>query len=89
VPFANNSTAVPVSAVPLMTGVVALVKLSLFEDPESDSGSRSKSAGASGAIVSSVTTRVPEEGDSFPAVSVAFAVMLFAPSSRAVVTVIS
>jgi hypothetical protein len=66
-------------AVPMKVGVVSLVMLSVLKTPVSEAASRSGMEGGAGAAVSIVTGSAPEGADSFPASSVAVAVMLWLP----------
>ena len=70
----NNSTLLLASAVPLIEGVVTLVRSSVLELPESLPASRPGVAGAAGADVSIVTVNADEAAPVFPAASVAVAV---------------
>src|SRR5207248_826026 len=70
------------SAVPLKVGVVAFVILSVLLLPVSDAAIRSGVDGAPGAGVSIVTDRAADPALTFPATSVAVAVMLCVPSVR-------
>ena len=78
----NSSTREPISAVPLIWSEAELVTLSIFEVPESKSGSRSGCDGASGAVLSIVPDRAAEFAPVLPAVSVAFALISKAPSPK-------
>ena len=53
-PPANSSTVLLASAVPVKVGVVSLVKLSLFDVPESELASRSGVDGALGGTLSTL-----------------------------------
>ena len=72
---AKSSTVLLASAVPMKVGVVSLVKLSLFDVPVSELASRSGVEGAAGAAVSMVIVKAEDAFETFPAASVAFAVM--------------
>ena len=69
------STILFASAVPTSVGVVSLVMLSLLDVPESELESRSGWGGASGATVSMVIVKAEDAFETFPAASVAFALM--------------
>ena len=56
--FSKSSTELPGSAVPVKLGVVSLVRLSVFEAPESEAAIRSGVEGASGAIKSTLLLRL-------------------------------
>ena len=71
----NNSTVLPASAVPVKVGVVSLVLLSVLEMPVSDEEARSGVEGGDGAVASTVIDKEADTLDTFPATSVAFAVM--------------
>ena len=72
---ANNSTVLLASAVPVKVGVVSLVLLSVLEMPVSDEEARSGVEGGDGAVASTVIDKEADTLDTFPATSVAFAVM--------------
>ena len=72
---ANNSTVLLASAVPVKVGVVSLVLLSVLEIPVSDEAARSGVEGGDGAVASTVIDKEADTLDTFPATSVAFAVM--------------
>jgi hypothetical protein len=78
---ANSLTVLPAAAVPVKVGVVSLVTLSLFDDPESDAAVRSGVEGTDAPTM--VTERAADAGLVLPAASVAIAVMLCAPWLRA------
>ena len=73
---ANSSTLLFASAVPVNIGVVSLVRLSLLELPLSVAALRSGADGAAGGAVSILMLSALDAEDVFPALSVAFAVML-------------
>src|SRR5882672_5475832 len=78
----NSFTVLFAAAVPVKVGVVALVMLSLFEEPESEAALKSGVEGAAGAEVSMVTESAAEAVPTLPAASVAVAVMLCVPWLR-------
>ena len=59
----------------MKVGVVSLVKLSLFDVPESEVEARSGTDGAAGAAASMLIVKAEDAFETFPAASVAFAVM--------------
>jgi hypothetical protein len=69
-------TVLPASAVPVNVGVVLLVILSVLDDPLSLAAVRSGVEGAAGAVVSIVMVNALEATETFPAASVALAVIL-------------
>ena len=71
---ANSSTVLPASAVPVKVGVVSPVMLSVLELPVSEERARSGVDGIT-VDVSMVIDREADALDTFPATSVAFAVM--------------
>ena len=71
---ANSSTVLLASAVPVKVGVVSPVMLSVLELPVSEEGARSGVDGIA-VDVSMVIDREADALDTFPATSVAFAVM--------------
>ena len=75
----NSLTVLFASAVPLKAGVATLVILSVLEMPSSEPAVKSGADGALGAAVSIVTDRAADARLTFPAVSVAVAVMLRVP----------
>jgi hypothetical protein len=76
VPLSNRVTVAPASApLPVNTGVVTLVMLSVFDEPESLAAVRSGALGAA-AVVSIVTFSPADAPLTLPATSVAVAVML-------------
>ena len=75
------------SAVPLSVGVVAVVIRSVAEIPVSGVMIASI-AGAAGAVVSIVTGSAVDASDTFPATSVALAVMLWLPSPSVLVATV-
>ena len=76
----DSVTVLFASAVPEIVGVVSLVMSSVLELPVSDPAARSRDAGAAGAVASTVTLNADDAELVFPAVSVAVAVRLCAPS---------
>jgi hypothetical protein len=86
-PPLNSSTVLLASAVPVKVGVLMFVMLSVFEDPESLAAVRSGVDGAAGPLVSIVTLRADESGETFPAASVAVAVILCVPEDRALTVI--
>src|SRR2546425_11400362 len=78
-PPLNSSTVALASAVPVKAGVVTLVMLSMFEDPESLAAVMSGVDGAAGAVLSIVMFKPPEVAEMFPAASVAVAGVLCVP----------
>ena len=54
-PSLKMMTVAPSAAVPVNSGMVALVRLSVLEAPVSDAGARSGVEGAAGGVVSIVT----------------------------------
>ena len=72
---AKSSTVLLASAAPVKVGVVSLVKLSLFDVPKSELEARSGTDGAAGAAVSMLIVRAEDAFETFPAASVALAVM--------------
>src|SRR5439155_1255560 len=86
-PSLKSVTVLPVSAVPVKAGVVLLVMLSVLELPVSVAAVISGVAGAA-AVVSMVMLRPPEAADTFPAASVALAVMLYVPSASALLVML-
>jgi len=76
-------TVLPASAVPVKVGVVTLVILSVLDEPLSLAAVISGVEGAAGAVVSIVMLNAPEATETFPAASVALAVMLCVPDERA------
>ena len=70
------------SAVPVKTGVVMLVMLSVLDLPVSDAAVISGADGATGAIVSIVTDRADDTTLTLPATSVAVAEMLWTPFAK-------
>jgi hypothetical protein len=74
-PARKSFTTAFASAVPLNVGVVLLVMLSVFDVPVSDAAARSGVEGADGAVVSTVIDKADDATDTFPAASVALAVM--------------
>src|SRR5215472_18508508 len=78
----NSFTRLPAGAVPVSFGVVTLVMLSVLDAPESDAAIRSGVVGAAGAVVSMVSDKAPEATLTFPATSVAVALMLRTPWLR-------
>ena len=84
-PPRNNWTVLLASAVPVNVGVLTLVRLSVLEVPLSLAASRSGVDGAAGAVVSIVMLKAPEAAETFPAASVAVAVMLWVPAVRVLV----
>ena len=81
-------TVEPTSAVPVNTGAVEFVMLSVLEEPESVACVRSGVEGAAGAVVSTVTDSPLEATLLLPAASVAVAVMLWVPEPSAVVVIV-
>ena len=75
----SKVTVLPVSALPLIFGVLTLVILSLDDRPVSDAASSEK-AGLLGAIVSTVNARLLEACEVFPPLSTVLAVIVCAPS---------
>jgi hypothetical protein len=65
----------PAAAVPVNSGVVTSVILSVWEAPLSEAAARSGALGAAGAVVSIVTDRTALAGPVLPAGSMAFAVI--------------
>src|SRR5947208_7112050 len=82
-PSLKIATVLFASAVPLKVGVVTLVILSVGELPVSEAAIRSGADGGLGAVASIVTDRAADARLTFPATSVAAAVMLRAPSASA------
>lgn len=78
--FEMTVTVLLASAVPVKVGVESLVTSSVLESPRSLLASRSGAPGAEGAEVSTVTDRLEDADELFPAVSVAVAVMVWLPS---------
>ena len=76
VPSLMSSTVLFTSAVPVKTGVVTLVILSVSDSPVSEASVKSGSDGANGGTVSTVTANTNDVTLVFPAVSVAVAVKL-------------
>ena len=81
-PPRNNSTVLFASAVPVKVGVLTLVILSVLDDPVSLAAVRSGVEGAAGAVLSMVMLNAPEATETFPAASVALALMLCVPDER-------
>src|SRR5205085_1243572 len=75
----DSVTVLFASAVPVTVGVVALVRLSVLDVPESDPAVSSGVEGAVGAAVSIVTDRLAEAALVLPAASVALAVIVWLP----------
>ena len=71
-PSEKSSTVASATAVPVKVGVESLVRLSVFELPESEAGVRSGVDGAAGGVSSrSLMARATACSDVLPAVSVA------------------
>lgn len=81
VPPTDNWTTAPISAVPVMVGVVSFVMVSELEDPVSDAASRVRPVGVE-LVVSTVTLKADEAADTFPCWSVAVAVNDCVPAVR-------
>ena len=81
-------TVLPTSALPVNTGVVTLVTLSVLDVPESDAAARSGTDGTDGANASMVTESADEAALMLPAASVAVAVMLCEPLASALVVML-
>ena len=82
VPPSYRVTVAPASAVPVKTGMVSAVMLSLSEMPLSELALRSGTDGAAGAVVSIVTFSGSEAALVLPAVSVALTVSTCVPLDR-------
>jgi len=76
-------TVLPASAAPVKAGVVVLVMLSVLDEPVSVAAVMSGAVGAAGAVVSIVAERPVDAALTFPATSVALAVMVCDPEERA------
>ena len=76
------------SALPLIVGVVLRVTPSLLEAPLSDAAASTGAAGTAGALVSTVIARPPDAALALPAVSVALAVSVCAPSASGELTIV-
>ena len=72
---AKSSTVLLASAVPVKVGVVSVVRLSLLDVPVSESAARSGTDGAAGTDTSILIVKAEDAFETFPAASMAFAVM--------------